>query len=390
MADRENHIWGTIRVQLSDVQNYLLNGQYKEAVILDKEILELLVRMQIDKALMVSTNLEGDINQLFEGRVISAQARDAYHGIRAFGELAELGKETSAQDANDSFSMLRDALSSYVDESQGARERRSESNPQQESSPGYGEEGIRINPNSYGEEAPRLRTEGYGDRRTYSPVRESDDEGGLVIPIRRNSGRTSSIHQKERAVPRNGSVKRRVGNRNSSVKRKGRKSSGKGTDVESLMKIGLLVACLLVAVLIIRALAFSKKKTVVETTAALTTEAETTVAPETESSTEESTEAAKRYFVTTGVRVRTKPDTANSEVLTVLDEGSEIDYKGDYNNEWVKINYNGQEAYIAKQYVRSEEIETTASSGQTSANQSISGSSGASNRDGSTTLTVAP
>ena len=92
MADRENHIWGTIRVQLSDVQNYLLNGQYKEAVILDKEILELLVRMQIDKALMVSTNLEGDINQLFEGRVISAQARDAYHGIRAFGELAELAK----------------------------------------------------------------------------------------------------------------------------------------------------------------------------------------------------------------------------------------------------------------------------------------------------------
>ena len=156
------------------------------------------------------------------------------------------------------------------------------------------------------------------------------------------------------------------------------------------MKIGLLVACLLVVVLIIRALAFSKKKTVVETTAALTTEAETTVAPETESSTEESTEAAKRYFVTTGVRVRTKPDTANSEVLTVLDEGSEIDYKGDYNNEWVKINYNGQEAYIAKQYVRSEEIETTASSGQTTANQSISGSSGASNRDGSTTLTVAP
>ena len=70
MADRENHIWGTIRVQLSDVQNYLLNGQYKEAVILDKEILELLVRMQIDKALMVSTNLEGDIKQLFEGRVI--------------------------------------------------------------------------------------------------------------------------------------------------------------------------------------------------------------------------------------------------------------------------------------------------------------------------------
>ena len=38
MAERENTVWGEIRVQLSDVQNFLLNGQYKEAVILDKEI----------------------------------------------------------------------------------------------------------------------------------------------------------------------------------------------------------------------------------------------------------------------------------------------------------------------------------------------------------------
>ena len=70
MAERENSVWGKIRVQLSDVQNYLLNGKYREAVILDKEILALLVRMQIDQALMVSSNLEGDINQLYDGRVI--------------------------------------------------------------------------------------------------------------------------------------------------------------------------------------------------------------------------------------------------------------------------------------------------------------------------------
>jgi len=64
MAERENGVWGEIQQQLQDVQNFLLNGQYKEAVILDKEILSLLVRMQIDQALMVSGNLEGDINQL--------------------------------------------------------------------------------------------------------------------------------------------------------------------------------------------------------------------------------------------------------------------------------------------------------------------------------------
>ena len=211
MVERENTVWGEIRVQLSDVQNFLLNGQYKEAVILDKEILTLLVRMQIDQALMVSSSLEGDINQLFEGGVISAQARDTYHGIRAFGELAELGNETSAQDANDSFSMLRDALSSYVDENQEGRR----------------EESVapRVNPNSYGEEAPRLRTDGYNERRaTATTITQEEDDGGLGIPIRRNNGRTakaSSASGRTAAGQRNGNVKRRVSGRSGSVQRNG-------------------------------------------------------------------------------------------------------------------------------------------------------------------------
>lgn len=374
MAERENTVWGEIRVQFSDVQNFLLNGQYKEAVILDKEILTLLVRMQIDQALMVSSSLEGDINQLFEGGVISAQARDTYHGIRAFGELAELGNETSAQDANDSFSMLRDALSSYVDENQEGRR----------------EESVapRVNPNSYGEEAPRLRTDGYNERRaTATTITQEEDDGGLGIPIRRNNGRTakaSSASGRTAAGQRSGNVKRRVSGRSGSVQRKGRKTAGQEIDLYSILKIALPVAILLVVVLIIRMIAFPKRKTPVMTTAAVSTTAETAESIETESSTEESTEAAKRYFVTTGVRVRTKPSTTDSEVLTVLEAGTEVDFKSDYNDEWISINYNGQEAYVAKQYVRSETVETTAAS---TTKQS---SSSASNRDGSTTLTVAP
>lgn len=378
MAERENTVWGEIRVQLSDVQNFLLNGQYKEAVILDKEILTLLVRMQIDQALMVSSSLEGDINQLFEGGVISAQARDTYHGIRAFGELAELGNETSAQDANDSFSMLRDALSSYVDENQEGRREESAA--------------PRVNPNSYGEEAPRLRTDGYNERRaSATTITQEEDDGGLGIPIRRNNGRTakaSSASGRTAAGQRSGNVKRRVSGRSGSVQRKGRKTAGQEIDLYNILKIALPVAILLVVVLIIRMIAFPKRKTPVMTTAAVSTTAETAESIETESSTEESTEAAKRYFVTTGVRVRTKPSTTDSEVLTVLEAGTEVDFKSDYNDEWISINYNGQEAYVAKQYVRSETVETTAAS-TTKSNMEQSSSS-ASNRDGSTTLTVAP
>ena len=378
MAERENTVWGEIRVQLSDVQNFLLNGQYKEAVILDKEILTLLVRMQIDQALMVSSSLEGDINQLFEGGVISEQARDTYHGIRAFGELAELGNETSAQDANDSFSMLRDALSSYVDENQEGRREESAA--------------PRVNPNSYGEEAPRLRTDGYNERRaSATTITQEEDDGGLGIPIRRNNGRTakaSSASGRTVAGQRSGNVKRRVSGRSGSVQRKGRKTAGQEIDLYNILKIALPVAILLVVVLIIRMIAFPKRKTPVMTTAAVSTTAETAESIETESSTEESTEAAKRYFVTTGVRVRTKPSTTDSEVLTVLEAGTEVDFKSDYNDEWISINYNGQEAYVAKQYVRSETVETTAAS--TTKSNTEQSSSSASNRDGSTTLTVAP
>lgn len=385
MAERENGVWGEIQQQLQDVQNFLLNGQYKEAVILDKEILSLLVRMQIDQALMVSGNLEGDINQLFEGGVISAQARDAYHGIRAFGELAALGNETSAQDANDSFSMLRDALSNYVEEMQGGREKQLET-----SSP-------RVNPSSYGEEAPRINADGYSVKSANAYLREESD-GELGIPIRRNSGRSgrpSSGTNRSSSGARD-SVKRRV-NRGTGQRKGRRPSSQTEWDLYSIIKIALAVLCILLVILIVRAFAFPKKKAV-QTTAAVTTVAETAESTEAESSSiEETTEAAKAYFVTTGVRVRTKPST-DAEVLTVLDSGTEIKYKSDYNDQWVVIDYNGQDAYVSKQYVRSEEVQTAYSQEATTATSAKTKESSAAKtkesssakKDGSKTITVSP
>ena len=391
MAERENSVWGKIRVQLSDVQNYLLNGRYREAVILDKEILALLVRMQIDQALMVSSNLEGDINQLYDGRVISAQARDAYHGIRAFGEMAEMGNNPSAQDANDSFSLLRDALSSYMEENQDGRERKTESTI------------AKVRADSYGSEAPKLRAEGYPDRKTVSVAIQEEDDGALGIPIRRNSekqqGKSSSAGVKRvKTGQRTASGQRRVAARTGGSQRKAKKSTRQEIDLYSILQIALQVAILLVVILLIRLFVFKGRNTVVETTAALTTVAETMESTEAESTVEETTEAAKRYFVTTGVRVRAKPSTTDSETLTVLDAGTEIQYKGDYDSEWVIVNYNGQDAYISKQYVRSEEVESSASSnnsamagpGQNLSTNTVTSTESSASNNGSTTLTVAP
>lgn len=435
MAERENSVWGKIRVQLGDVQNFLLNGQYKEAVILNKEILASLVRMQIDQALMVSSNLESDINQLFEGGVISAKSRDTYHGIRAFGELAELGNESSAQDANDSFSMLRDALSEYVEEGPG----RNEAVPGESSIAGssYSEEegeentisssslrretagqvGIasRVDAENYGAEAPRLNTEGYASRIREIEREEMEDGLGAGIPIRRNSsakGRsgvgTDRARRLQKSVGSAGSTKRRSGRTTVSTARRQRngrvQNPGTEWDLYSILRIALPVAIALVLIVLLRMFFFSgKKDKVVETTVAVT---ETTAMVESteETTVEETTATAKRYFTTTGVRVRTKPSTTDSEVLTVLDSGTELQYKADYNDEWIQITYNGQDAYVSKQYVRSEEVTTQSSTGtSTTASSPASGSTSATTESraaaattaqqvngGATTLTVSP
>ena len=80
-----------------------------------------------------------------------------------------------------------------------------------------------------------------------------------------------------------------------------------------------------------------------ETTAApLETIPETTAVPET---------TVSSVWVTTGVKVRTEPNT-NCEVLEVLDAGVQVTYKGSPDNEWIMIDYNGRDAYINKQFVQ--------------------------------------
>ena len=115
---REASIWGKIRTDLNEAQQNILNGRYAEAMVLDREILKRIVRMQLDKAVLVSNNLESDIEQLFENRLISKETRDQYHAIRLYAEQTENGVQATAQAANDSFSLLKDALEHYVDSRQ--------------------------------------------------------------------------------------------------------------------------------------------------------------------------------------------------------------------------------------------------------------------------------
>lgn len=392
-TSRENSIWGNIRVQLNDAQNLISRGRYQDAAVLNREILKSLVRIQIDKAVLVSGELEGDIDQLYDNRLIGAKTRDNYHRIRSIGDS---GEGVSPEDANESFHLIREELSAYVDRDQ----------PRRSKADGAAVSGGEEQPGEGAEEQP---PESSVLEQPFERRRASAVTGRVEIPISAlhfkeanpspgSSGRSGSERAREmsRSVStgrntRNTGTGRRLGERparplrniprrNAAQKTTGLRTGGRnagstGTgkrrgserqdvyeiDIYNILKIAVPILCLILLFFLIRAFVSGGSKKNTQTTApaaqqssseadssAAETQAPETTAPVT-------TESPKRYFAAEGLRVRTKPSTEGSEILTRLEGGTEVHYKGDYDNDWAIIDYNGQDAYVAKRYLRVEE-----------------------------------
>lgn len=426
---REASIWGKIRTDLNEAQQNILNGRYAEAMVLDREILKRIVRMQVDKAVLVSNNLESDIEQLFENRLISKETRDQYHAIRLYAEQTENGVQATAQAANDSFSLLKDALEHYVDSnaqrsSGGGYETRSFQGSSRFSSgysgPTAGERSFAAaGSDSYAstdaadsvsssyeadgsDDADTVRrytaTENEGGYDTAAgsedfsagaaaAPRSSFDASGVDLPLGnapRRSG--SNVHHRSsrntnqrptrplrdsERVSRNGNrrptadstAKRAAasGRRNGSRPRGGQKGRKQELDLYGILKYVIPILCLILAVILIRVLMGNSGSSTIETTPAATLAA-TEPVMETEPIVPETTAAPEPttaiYMTTTGVKVRTEPNT-DCRVLAVLDAGTQVTYKGEADG-WVNIDYNGEDAYIKSDFVQPVAAETPA------------------------------
>ncbi len=338
-SPREKSIWGNIRVQLNEVQNLILNGRYQNAVILNREILKTVVRLQVDRACLVADSLPADIQQLFSARAIDAASRDHYNEIRAYAEQAEAGANPGAQGANQAFSLMKDELEKYMNSAPrtAAPVSRAVSASQEK------------------EERPRVPLSGKAGR-SGAGTERAREMSRLSGGSGKASGRSSTSRSgRSSTAGRTANRSGRSSKSSESVRRNARNEQPVEIDIYSVLKIAIPVACVLLVIILIRVLTMGGKT--IETTAVPTTPAviETTAAPETEPETteEETTEAVPEKMVTTsGVRVRTKPSTEDSEVLDVLDPDTEVTYKGAYDNEWAIIDYNGQEAYVASQYLK--------------------------------------
>lgn len=309
-TSRENAVWGRIRTEFKRAQELILNGQYAEAMIQTRELLRFLVSMQMDRACLVSTNLREDIDKLQSSRLIDQQMRDAYQYIAYMGDQAQAGQTGTAQDANQSLLLLKDALEAYVEQLRGAQ-----TSPAREET---------------AETAATARADELRAQREARTVRNT--------AARSSAGRSTAA--------------RRAG----SARRGGREVQA---NVYDILKFAIPIACILLVILIIRlAMPGKKADTGATSTAAVSTEAMTmepvqtteavTTAPETSAAAELST-----YVTTSNVNLRTAPSTGDdARVLAVLQNGTEIKVKGDHNSEWAIVDYNGQDAYINKNYIR--------------------------------------
>ena len=424
---REASIWGKIRTDLNEAQQNILNGRYAEAMILDREILKRIVRMQVDKAVLVSNNLESDIEQLFENRLISKETRDQYHAIRLYAEQTENGVQATAQAANDSFSLLKDALEHYVDSnaqrsSGGSYETRSFQGSSRFSSgysgPAAGERSFAAaGSDSYAstdaadsvsssyeadgsDDADTVRrytateneggydtdtgSEDFGAGTAAAP-RSSFDASGVDLPLGnapRRSG--SNVHHRSirntnqrptrplrdsERVSRNGNRRPAAastakqaaasGRRNANRPRGGQKGRKQELDLYGILKYVIPILCLILAVILIRVLMGNSGSSTIETTPAATVAVTESVmetdpiVPETTAAPEPTTAI---YMTTTGVKVRTEPNT-DCRVLAVLDAGTQVTYKGEADG-WVNIDYNGENAYIKSDFVQPVAAET--------------------------------
>ena len=126
--------------------------------------------------------------------------------------------------------------------------------------------------------------------------------------------------------------------------------SGSGIQPTDLLKFVVPIVLVIILIVLIRVLTPKKPATEETSAPVITTEAAETTVSETEP---ESTASGSSYKTTTTLNVRKEPST-DADRIGKLDPGASVEYLRDHDDTWAVIKYNGQEAYVAKEFLTAE------------------------------------
>ena len=295
MGRTENpSIWEKIQRNVQETERLIGQKKYNLAMIKARQTMEYMVKLHCDKAGIVESTPDTMIRELYGGKWISKSTAEHYLQILSIGEQAAKDGDNGAFNANQAYHLLSQEVYAFSNSDKPERTRRS--------------------------------------ARKASVSRGSDSS--RAASSRAAGSRTSS----SRAVPQSRSRRRQ-------------RSGFYGLD---LLKLLIPIVLIIVLIFLIRILAPKDTPTEETSTAPVTTEAPTTMAPTEPETTEEETAAPVVYRTTDVLNVRSGPST-NDERIGKLDEDVPIEVIGDYDETWAIIIYNGQEAYVSKDYLTLEE-----------------------------------
>ena len=143
----------------------------------------------------------------------------------------------------------------------------------------------------------------------------------------------------------------RKSGRTQSSRRRRAYSSGPSIDPGSIIKPILLIAIIIVLLFIIKMIRPAQTDVTESTAPSVATETMSSSQEDTTEAEAETEEAAAVMYRTTDtLNVRPAPSTDDARI-GVLAPDTEVEYVGDYDEQWAIIMFNGQEAYVSKEFL---------------------------------------
>lgn len=292
-ANTGQSTWEQIHGGVRETERLIGQKNYNLAMVKARQTLEYMVKCLCERYGILETGLLEMIDALYSAGKISKTTCEHYHKIRTIGNKAIHEGDNSAYNANQAHHLLSQEVytfaNDYNDTKKSTRASRSAA-PTPASS--------------------RLR----GNRR------HSSASSGNGKPAGTRSG--SSEGRRPRAY-----------------------AGGPSFEFRSIIKPVLLITIIILLLLIIKMIrpATDAKP---DSTAAVSTES---LAPETEAETVAAESTV--YRTTDTVNVRPEPST-DTDRIGVLAPDTDVEYLRDYDEKWAVISYNGQEAYVSRDFIR--------------------------------------
>lgn len=289
MGTNLNSGWDMIQQGVKDTERLIGQREYNASMIKARQTLEYMVKLLTERAGITETgDLKDMIDSLYQNRWINKTTCEHYHKIRIIGNKAAHEGDANAYNANQAYHMLSQEVYTFANDYRNA---------QRGTRPAQGTR------SSQGGSRAQAARQSQGSRQTSSAA--------------------------------------------SSRSRRRQPQKRSGFTVYDLLKLLVPILCIILLFCVVKLV--KPGKDVKETTEAPTT-VETSAEAPTTAETEAPTSAPVVYKTTSVLNVRPQPNTEDARIGQ-LEAGVTVEYVRAHDEKWAVIMYNGQEAYVASEYL---------------------------------------